>query len=140
MNKKVSDILDEQELDKEIAELDKRLADLAALQARRNDLVVLKQLATKLWGTRPTNGTLPLSVPVPLPGMRRRRGQTTASFIHKVLTEKGPLTTQDLLAEMRRRGYNGSGEDAVDKKRLLAAMYGVDEMFERSDDGRWKVH
>lgn len=134
--KKLGFTLTEQELDKEIAELDQKLKSLQGLQKRRAELVSIKTLAHRLWGApakeESNNGHKEL------PKGRAGRRTTTAGVIFEVLAGQGPMKTADLLTAARAAGYTGSGNDPTDKKRLLAAMYGAQDKFER-DGEKWRV-
>jgi hypothetical protein len=138
MGRKTNDILDEQRLDEEIADLEKQLAAYAILQQRRSQLLEIKRLAAAagLWGNRPKSSGNGHS---PMPSPKTRRVKTTADLLSAILAEKGPLSNADVLAEARGRGYEGSGNDSVDKKRLLAALYMTKTLFHRLEDGKWEL-
>jgi hypothetical protein len=128
--------LNEQEIDKEIAELDQKLKGLQALQKRRAELVNIKSMVYRVWlgsSKEPSsNGHKEL------PKGRAGRRTTTAGLIFEILAGHGPLKTAEILEAARLSGYVGSGNDQKDKKRLLAAMYGAQDKFERDGD-KWGV-
>jgi hypothetical protein len=120
-------IVNQQELDREIAEIDERLKEMKALEMRKAELLSFKQLAQRLFG--PPNGTSNRSETISF---------TTGGLILSILQAEGGKTIAQLLSAARLRGYQGSGDDAKDKKRLLAAIYGLRDKFEKDGD-LWKV-
>jgi hypothetical protein len=119
-------IVNEQELDREIAEIDEKLKGLHALEQRKAELLTFKRLAQRLFG--PNDATVPSET----------IAFTTAGLILSILQSEGGKTISEILAAARLRGYKGSGNDFVDKKRLLAAMYNLREKFEK-DGLTWRL-
>ena len=121
-------------IDHEIAEIDERLEEHKRLVQRRSDLVNFKQLAQRLGFVENENGASP---PPPVTTDKSTPG-TTAGFAYNVLRITGSLTLNYLLAEMRKAGWTGSGNDAIDKKRIYAAIYNKEGFFER-DGEKWRA-
>jgi hypothetical protein len=62
----------------------------------------------------------------------------TAGFAEVALETKGPMFIGQLLIAARELGWEGSGDDTVDKKRLYVAMH-RQSRFEHLPDGKWKI-
>ena len=127
-----TDAIDIVKIDREIAALDKEIKELQPLIQRRSDLQQLKMLATRLFGESRKAKKLEA-----INGHATARPKSNAELAFEALAEKGSMNLNELLAEMRSRGYAGSGVDATDKKRIYAAIY-KNAHFERDDD-KWEV-
>lgn len=121
-------VINEQEIDREIAEIDRKLKDVECLQRRRAELVQFKQMARRLFGGNSSN----------VPEAEAVIHYTTSGLLHSILLGEGPKTSTEILAAARIRGYTGSGNDDIDKKRLQAALYAGKERFEKVN-GKWQV-
>jgi hypothetical protein len=120
MKPKSLDVINEQEIDREIAEIDERLKELQGLQQRRSDLYNFKLLAQRLWGKEQTNGHAPQKVE-PYPKFTPK---TNSEYAYQVVSaHANSLTLDELVTEMRAAGWKCSGEMEVDKKRVYAAIY-----------------
>jgi hypothetical protein len=123
------------ELKTELAETDKRLTGLRTLVARRDRLAALIRQWEALYDS-PAKKT-PKKHPAAVTKMPEPSG-TTGYALH-VLRTKGPSTLDEILQESRRLGWVGSGNDAVDKKRLYAAMFSKPEECGKGPDGKWRM-
>ena len=125
-----------EEIDREMAVMEKKIQELQKLVQRRNDLSNLKLLTLRLRGERET----PLSTQVALPDSENRKAPsgTTGDLACRILSSRGPMNLSDLMFAMRADGWKGSGEDLRDRKRIYAAMYTAKDRFEQ-DGNMWKV-
>ena len=120
-------LINVQELDRQIAEIEEKLLQYQSLLQRRADLLNLKAVAKKL------NGDIADYPKPPVSGELRGTG----GILMSILKERGPQTLSDLLTLSRSYyGYQGSGQDGIDKKRLAAAMYQRADIFERKGE-KW---
>jgi len=129
------------EIEAELIQIDKQLERYESLVQRRQDLATLRLLLMKL--ERSENGSKAQPVPHQPKGASlaevASEPMTHAEYIELALAQNGPLAIGDLLTAVRKDGWQGSGDDAVDKKRLYVALYREKEKFNHDPDGRWSL-
>jgi hypothetical protein len=136
---KPDNIIDIEEIDREIEELDEKLKELQALGQRRADLYNFKLLAQRLWGKPTRSGSH--AVPAANGSGNGHGGAvlTNAEFAFHVLSSNPkPLSLEELVAGMRAAGWRCSGDDGTDKKRAYAAIY-KHTAFARDDESNWRL-
>jgi hypothetical protein len=122
-----------QELRAELAELDSKLAEYKTLVNRRADIAQLLDLTERLFG----GGTTGPPAGADRPSANVKRLSTHADFLAQALVA-GPKDINEILREVRALGWKGSGEDAIDKRRLYVALYRDKARFSLAN-GRWRL-
>jgi hypothetical protein len=127
------------ELKAELVELDKKLAEYKGLMNRRADIAQLLALTERVFGPKTTGASAGAGA-APAPNHASTNGNrlvTHSDFLAKALSA-GQKDINGLLQEVRSLGWQGSGEDATDKKRLYVALYREKEKFALSN-GKWRL-
>jgi hypothetical protein len=120
-------------IDEEIADLEKQLATYKALLQRKSDLQQLRLLTIRLYGKGGEAQQSP-AAPVAAPA---RNELNHADYLRAAITRHGPMPIAEILRAVRADGWQGSGKDKIDKKRLRVVLYRDKSAFRSLGDGRW---
>jgi hypothetical protein len=120
-------------IDKELAQTTAELQEYNQLLQYASDLQQMRLLILRM------SGKLPSTTPAPVTRKAAAGSSATSDFAKKALSHHGPLALKTLVQDMREMGWRGSGDNAVDQKRVYAAMFRMKRVFERTDDGKWKL-
>lgn len=122
-----------EEIDRELTEIDAKIANIQALQQRRSDLYNVKLLMTRL-----RTGSLDaLDASRPRTEISRN---ATADYAALVLsTHGGELHIAEILKNMRDAGWLGSGNDQLDRDRIYSAMHRQKNKFEKVAASKWRL-
>lgn len=123
----------------EIATLSKKIAKLKKYQQRHDELQSFVQLGNKLSSNGATGGTEVEGASTVATSESPRRKKTTAVKAEDVLRANGPLSLENLLAEMINVGWPSNGNRAKEKKAVYVAMHRGKARFECGEDGRWRL-
>jgi hypothetical protein len=129
--------LNEQEIDREIADIDNKLKELQALQQRRSDLYNIKLLAQRLWGDPKPSGGANGNGAHSMPSVPANSTNAGVAF-HVLSSHPNPLSLDELMVGMRTAGWKCSGDDEIDKKRVYAAIY-KKPGFARTPENKWRT-
>lgn len=131
-----------EQIEAEMAEIDKKLEDYQALLDRRGTLAQIRLLTIKLRrleGHPEPNGARTL-IGAPEPKSAVLASALTHShYLEMALKKNGPLPIGELLTAVRAEGWQGSGEDAIDKRRLYVPLYREKEKFKLGSNGKWSL-
>ena len=122
----------------ELAEIDRKLAGYQELIQRRQDLQQLRMLLLRLDGIEAKADKKESHAP-PLSALPPPDRWTHSDHLQAALRKNGPLPITQLLIAVRGNGWQGSGDDAIDKRRLYVPLYREKEKFRLSEDGKWTL-
>jgi hypothetical protein len=136
-----------EQVEEELAELERKMAGYEEVLRRRNLLLKFKQLADQIASgtgetekqslntTREDHSDQPSSVA----NSARRARNKTADLAEQVLSGAPSMHINELLRMMRESGWIGSGNDRKDRKAIVTALQNQPKRFAKVGDGTWTV-
>jgi hypothetical protein len=130
------------ELRTELAETERQLAEMRKQTVKRDRLVALIRQWEALYEPPVKKQPKPHATPtVTVPTTVTKLPEDTGNLgyiVHAIRT-KGPQEIGELLVNIRQLGWEGSGNDAIDKKRLHSTIYTNRPKVVKNASGKWEV-
>jgi hypothetical protein len=125
-----------EEVDNELAELEKQLGQFNRLLERKQ---VLREYKSVLARLNP-NGVARSAQELPAPS-DHSNALGTSEVARNILGSSGrPMRLLDIVIEARKRGWKSSGENRRDMNRFFASMHRKSDVFQHFPGGLWTLH
>jgi hypothetical protein len=128
------------ELRAELSQIDARLAELRGLTAKRARIASLVRQWEALYESGKKKRKVHAIANMSAQPTTARLPITTGDYAEQAIKAQGPLPIADLVDHMRLLGWNGSGDNVTDRKRVYVSLYdrGKSKRFVL-EQGLWKL-